>query len=328
MKIERYEPSKRGEWDAFVRESKNGTFLFERDYMDYHSDRFHDHSLMIYDDKGRLVSVLPAHEDGARYASHDGLTYGGFVTHYTMGSGTMLDMLGEVKEYLRAAGFEQWLYKTIPHIYQTMPAEEDLYALWWHGANVTRSGVIAALPLMGRRPPQQTRRERALKAVWQAGVTVVRNIDLAEFWRLLSDTLLTRHGAHPVHSLAEIELLRSRFPANIKLIGARQDGKLLAGAVMYETPQVARIQYMAASPEGREAHALDLIIDALRNGSYFGKQWLDMGTSDERGGRWLNRGLIDYKESWGARAIAHNHYLLELGGASEDRHSERYAAAY
>ena len=40
--------------------SKNGTFLFLRAYMDYHSDRFHDHSLMFHNEKGKLIAVLPA----------------------------------------------------------------------------------------------------------------------------------------------------------------------------------------------------------------------------------------------------------------------------
>ena len=83
MNIHRYTSSDKPIWDAFVRASKNGTFLFERDYMDYHRDRFFDHSLMFLDDKGRLVALLPANEvelDGVRHLySHQGLTYGGFV---------------------------------------------------------------------------------------------------------------------------------------------------------------------------------------------------------------------------------------------------------
>ena len=40
----------RAPWDTFVQESKNGTFLFVRDYMDYHRDRFQDCSLLVYRD--------------------------------------------------------------------------------------------------------------------------------------------------------------------------------------------------------------------------------------------------------------------------------------
>ena len=48
MDIRRYTPEKADEWNRFVAQSKNGTFLFDRRYMDYHADRFQDHSLMFY----------------------------------------------------------------------------------------------------------------------------------------------------------------------------------------------------------------------------------------------------------------------------------------
>ena len=39
-----YKTSDKELWDAFIDESKNGVFLFKRDYMDYHSHRFKDYS--------------------------------------------------------------------------------------------------------------------------------------------------------------------------------------------------------------------------------------------------------------------------------------------
>ena len=46
--IRRYTPSLADEWNAFVAQSKNGTVLFDRRYMDYHADRFSDCSLLFY----------------------------------------------------------------------------------------------------------------------------------------------------------------------------------------------------------------------------------------------------------------------------------------
>ncbi|MGG6545868.1 UNVERIFIED_CONTAM: GNAT family N-acetyltransferase, partial [Prevotella sp. 15_C9] len=40
--IIRYSAGDKERWDRFVRRSKNGTFLMQRDYMDYHADRFQD----------------------------------------------------------------------------------------------------------------------------------------------------------------------------------------------------------------------------------------------------------------------------------------------
>ena len=75
FEIERYTDAQAGEWNAFVRSSKNGTFLFDRGYMDYHADRFADASLMCRRD-GCLYALLPANRDGDALYTHQGLTYG------------------------------------------------------------------------------------------------------------------------------------------------------------------------------------------------------------------------------------------------------------
>ena len=46
--IKRYNGEQKNEWDTFIKNAKNATFLFERDYMDYHADRFTDCSFMFY----------------------------------------------------------------------------------------------------------------------------------------------------------------------------------------------------------------------------------------------------------------------------------------
>lgn len=53
-------------WNEFVRNSKNGTFLFCRDYMDYHADRFEDFSAIV-ESNGRPLALFPA-------SRRDGLT--------------------------------------------------------------------------------------------------------------------------------------------------------------------------------------------------------------------------------------------------------------
>lgn len=44
LQIRKYTPADKAQWDKFVETSRNGTFLFRRDFMDYHADRFADHS--------------------------------------------------------------------------------------------------------------------------------------------------------------------------------------------------------------------------------------------------------------------------------------------
>ena len=78
FEIRKYTADKKEAWNKFVNKAKNSTFLFDRNYMDYHSDRFNDNSLMFYK-KGRLYALLPAHKIANILYSHLGLTYGGLI---------------------------------------------------------------------------------------------------------------------------------------------------------------------------------------------------------------------------------------------------------
>ena len=78
IQIVKYEEKYKNDWNDFLSRSKNGTFLFNRNYMDYHSDRFEDHSLMFFSNN-KLVALLPANIKENILVSHGGLTYGGLV---------------------------------------------------------------------------------------------------------------------------------------------------------------------------------------------------------------------------------------------------------
>jgi hypothetical protein len=310
LSVRPYEAADQPAWDELVERSRSAHFLFRRGYMDYHADRFVDHSLLVLDD-GRLVAALPANRDGTAVVSHGGLTFGGLITDESTTAGRMLDVFAAVRDHLREAGAEAWLYKPVPHIYHRVPGEEDLFALFRHGARLVRRDVSSAIRL-GVRPPYTKGRRAALGSAARAGIEVRRDEDFHAFMELQRDVLQERHGVDPVHTGEELALLAGRFPDSIKLHTARVDGRLVAGVVVYETPMVAHAQYIAASEDGRETHAVDLIVDTLIE-SYEGhKPWWDFGTSMEDGGRSLNRGLLRNKESYGARTVVYDHYELDL----------------
>ena len=76
-----------------------------------------------------------------------------------------------------------------------------------------------------------------------------------------------------------------------------------------KTPAVAHAQYIANGPRGRELCAGDALFDHLLRGVYRDK-WFDFGISNDSRG--LNTGLLRNKEGFGARAVVHDHYVLEL----------------
>src|SRR5690606_10487106 len=103
-KIQKYQPTDISLWNNFVAQSKNGTFLFRRDFMDYHQDRFQDYSLLIFEDN-KLVAVFPANKVGNTIYSHQGLTYGGLVLPENVKLNEVLGILEILLEHFKKNNF-------------------------------------------------------------------------------------------------------------------------------------------------------------------------------------------------------------------------------
>ncbi len=319
IEIKPYDPSYHLQWDEFVGASRNGTFLFYRKYMEYHSDRFHDGSLIaLRDDK--IVALLPANRDGQSLYSHQGLTYGGWIVplkHFDVT--VMMELWDAATLWLKAQGVTTVYYKPVPHIYHRYPCEEDLYALFRHQAVLTESNISTTIQLDDPLPFDRGNKS-GMNVARKAGVRLQESEDWAGYWQVLDDVLTERHGTHPVHSLEEIELLHDRFPQNIKLYTATMPTtydcsqcKIVAGVVMFYTRTVAHSQYIASSQLGREVKALPLLFDALIKGAQeAGYKYFDFGISNENHGRYLNEGLVQQKSRMGGRGIVYNTFKIEL----------------
>jgi hypothetical protein len=310
----RYAPAHKVAWDTFARAAKNTLFFFQRSYLDYHADRFADHSLLFHQDR-KLVALLPANEKEGRLVSHGGLTFGGFLTDADMTTRLMLELVAGLIAYLRGQRLGTLQYKCIPHIYHTLPAEEDRYALFLHGARLWRRDVTSTVDQRAR-PAFQERRRRGARKAAAAGIVARPSDDFGLFWPILEDNLQRVHGTRPVHTLPEIEMLWRRFPDNIRLFGAYLGGRMLAGVVVFENATVAHAQYISATEEGKRTGALDALFAWLINERYRDKSYFDFGISTENDGRVLNEGLIDQKEGFGARGVVHDHYELDVAAAA------------
>lgn len=311
LAVEPYAPPLRAAWDDLVRRSKNGTFLFLRGYMEYHRDRFSDGSLLVRDGKGSLLALLPANRRGSVLESHGGLTYGGLVVDRSMTLRRMLDVVAAVLAYLHDQAISCLRYKAVPHIYHRAPAEEDLYALAQHGARLATRAALSVFDRSAGIAPQ-TRRRRGLRKAQAAGLTARESPALEEYWDLLTGVLQKSYNNAPVHSFAEIRDLRDRFPDNIRLFACFRGSRMVAGSLIYETETVARTQYIAASDEGKDLSALDLLFDVLFQEVYRDKRYLDLGTSEGLQGMGLNEGVLEFKEGFGARTLAQDTYELPI----------------
>lgn len=308
----RYGQEMRPVWDAFVRESRNATFLFERAYMDYHSDRFADCSWIAL--KGdKPVALLPANLTEDRVLqSHGGLSYGGWLLPKAHIDGAdLLGIFSSACDEWRKSGIKMLDYKPMPYIYCLKPSEEDIYALFRLGARLTECNLSAAIDLRspGRFNKLQRRhlsKARALNAEvgeWE---------DIPRFMEVLAACLSERHGVQPVHTAEEMKLLAARFPQNIKFYAACLGGVPHAAVCIYDTGLVAHAQYIATTPEGRELNLLSLLFDYLITECYAARRYFDFGISNEHHGTYLNEGLLRQKYSYGATGVVYSRYSLSL----------------
>lgn len=311
FEIVRYSQERAHEWNTFVAHSKNGTFLFDRRYMDYHADRFTDFSLMIYR-QGALYALLPANAEGDVLWSHRGLTYGGIVMTDKAMAERIQQLFRELNDYLRRQGFRRVVYKTVPHIYHRVPSEEDWFSLFSIcRAQLVDRSISSTIDLL---QPLKWRRDRkyGVNRAFANGVQVGESSDWAGFWQVLESNLMHKYGAKPVHTLWEIELLHSRFPDNIRLFTAERNGQILGGTVIYLSPMVAHAQYISASPEGKALRVIDALFDYILHECDWPVRYFDFGTSNEEDGHILVEPLIYQKEGFGGRGLCYDIYEYDL----------------
>jgi hypothetical protein len=309
LEIRPYSPELQSDWNAFIRASKTPNFLFDRNYLDYHSDRFIDCSLVIYKE-GKVVAVFPCNKNDDLIISHGGLTYGGLITSIELHSPDVLNVMHVICDYFREAGAQKIIYKAAPSIFNNYPAEEVLYALTQVGATLWRRDLSSVVDLSGRPKLSDSRKNTARKA-GKSGAHVVPSEDFDGFHKLLTD-ILKRFNAQPVHSLSELILLKSRFPDHISLFATILNGEMLAASLVYDFGHVVHTQYLAASDYGRKIGALDFLLMTLIEETFAERRYFSFGISTEQNGTVLNEGLIRQKEGFGARGIVHDFYEINL----------------
>ena len=323
-------------WDQFVRESKNGTFLLERGFMDYDSDRYVDCSLLLYDGidftpeekegvlglEG-LKALFPANwvENERKVYSHKCLPYGGLIVGIDITQQEVLALWQAILQYYDRMYMAQSVFvKPIPNIYCLYPNGEELYAIFRAGGRLHQRTVTTVVTVDTPLKMRALRIRQAKKAI-ENNVYVDRMVEgdwacLEEYWELLTQHLSNRYGTSPTHSMADMQTLMERFPREIKLFVARKENKILAGIIILVTRKVAHVQYLATCEEGRELGALDLLLRHIINNGFKAMRYIDMGASTSQQGHILNQNLIAFKEGFGGRAICYDGYEIRLESSS------------
>lgn len=298
-------------WNNFVAHAKNATFLFHRDFMEYHQDRFEDYSLLIFDEKNHLKAILPANKVENTLYSHQGLTYGGLVLNQKTRIQEVIEIVHSVLKFLNENGVSSLQMKQLPTIYHESPSDEMEYLSFILNAKLIRRDSLSVINLETDFEFSNSRAE-GIKRGTDFGLEFREEQDFTSFWnQILIPNLAQKHQAKPVHSLEEIMLLKSKFPNNIRQFNVYKEGKIIAGTTIFESDFVAHSQYISADDSKNITGSLDFLHNHLITSTFRNKKYFDFGISNENQGQNINKGLLFWKEGFGARTIVQNFYEIE-----------------
>jgi hypothetical protein len=310
IELKRYKLNNKVEWDKFLDSSRIDTFLFKRDFMDYHADRFQDCSFIIYR-KNKLEALMPGNISGTTWHSHQGLTYGGLINSLKISTNDVLEIFEHLNEYLKSIDITEVIIKPVPHIYHKYPSEEELYALFRNGAQRNSCNISSTIFQKNKISFIESRKSGIRKSA-REGISIIEAKYFESFWLLLEENLEKTHGRKPVHTFKEIQQLKKLFPENIRLFCTVFKKRVIGGALLFIMKRIVHVQYISANDEGKSLGALDLLFHELINIHFADYPIFDFGQSTEENGNYLNEGLIFQKEGFGGRGIVYETYKYKI----------------
>lgn len=266
---------------------------------------------MVFKDEA-LVAIFPANKDKKSVYSHQGLTYGGLILSDEIAFKDVLQAYKVLLKFLHEKAVSQLHIKLLPKIYHTLPSDEMDYLLFKTKAELTRRDITSVIDAKYKLPIQSSNRKRGLKKAKSHNLEIKEVNEFEDFWNgILIPNLKNTHNTTPVHSLAEITHLKSKFPNHIRQFNVYYDDNIVAGVTIFDTKHVAHVQYISANDDKQKLGSLDVLFNHLINDVFKTKKYFDFGISNINQGQQINKGLLSWKESFGARSIVHEFYKVD-----------------
>jgi hypothetical protein len=279
--------------------------------MEYHSDRFEDYSLLVFEDE-KLISILPANRIENTIFSHQGLTYGGFVFENDISILQIKLVILNALSFLKENNFKAFKIKEIVSIYSSSNRKEISSFLLENGAIINSKKMNLAIDFKSDFKVSKSKLKH-FKRINSIGLEIKKEDDLSFFWNeVLIPRLDQKFSSKPVHSIDEISKLKANFPKNIHQYNVYLDDEILAGITIFKTNNVIKSQYGATTENGEKYRALDFLYINLINEFKDEFDFFDMGTVDDDSELGYNIGLFNQKKELGCSVFEQNLYELLL----------------
>jgi hypothetical protein len=152
-------------------------------------------------------------------------------------------------------------------------------------------------------------RKEGLKRGEKTGLKVKESDSFDSFWSsILIPNLREKHGVKPVHTLDEINLLKSKFPKHIRQFNVFDGDDIIAGTTIFEMDNIVHCQYISGIGNTNASGSLDFLHVNLITKKFQNKRFFSFGTSNINEGQNVNAGLQFWKEGFGARSITQGFY--------------------
>ncbi|MBP6001163.1 MAG: GNAT family N-acetyltransferase [Flavobacterium sp.] len=309
--VRTYQSADYASWNEFVAQSKNATFLFHRDFMEYHSDRFDDFSVLILDKKQKIKAVLPANKVGSTLYSHQGLTYGGLVLQQKTKLQEVIAMMQIMLQFLKDQHIDRLQLKQLPSIYCDFPSDEMEQLCFLLKAQLVKREALAVVDFSHKMEVSRVRK-RGIERGQKLALNIKEVSDFEEFWtKMLVPNLQERYAAKPVHSLAEITHLKAMFPENIRQFNVYFENEIIGGVTLFVTKNVLHPQYISGNKKFNTKYGgLDFLYHHVMTTVATSQHYFNFGSSSENNGLQLNTSLHYWKESFGGRTVVQNYYEI------------------
>lgn len=322
ISIIKYTSSFENDWDEFIQNSVNGNFLHKRSFYNSNpKNHLDDYSFLFFKNQ-KPIAVIPGILTNINslltYSSHLRSTYGGFIVNESVGIVEALEIVELFLTELSKLQVKEVIVRNPFRIFYQRISDEIEYSLWYHGFEVSSREAEVYIDL--QMPLDQVRKRydngtkyNVKKANKLIQTRIAGTQELSEFWNILEENLLAKHGKKPVHSYTQMLRLMENTENNILFFAAYFNNQLVGGSIVFKINSTAlHAQYIGQDINYQEYRPINSLLDSIiEYGHKNNFRFFNLGTANE-GGKVVNTGLFHFKESFGGRSVLRETHSKKL----------------
>jgi hypothetical protein len=309
------------EWKEFVRNQYN--IFYDDKFLRYHdvfNKKINWHHLKIkIKGTNRVYAIITGclDEETGVFISCKGVSFGGFLWKNKINLVEYLQIVSAFKEYAINSNIKKCILTVPPFVYMTSRNEENDYALFKSGFNVTDVSVTNIIDLddFNHNKISYTVYKQVVKQHSdEIAYETLENVEpdgLIEFYNLLKRDRELK-GAVPTHTREELIYLKNNLPGNIKIFQAKISGELAGICVLFVINKNIILNfYLAASEKHKDTTVMkNLLLHTIEWSAENSYKFYDIGTSDVNGK--LLEGLFKFKKRFSAHGFLRKNFEINL----------------